>query len=244
MLFSVNQNLLKKVDGIRKSLLWCLLPPNCLLCEQPGMNEIDLCETCRQSLPLNSLCCPVCALPLASPAPACGGCLGKMPAFHSTVAPMQYHSPVSTLMSRFKFHQDLAAGRLLAELFCRNTQNIELPEVLIPVPLHGKRLRQRGFDQALELAKWIARHKGLALRTDLLARVRHTDAQSDLNATERRRNCKDAFVLKNRSLPGHIALLDDVMTTGTTVSECAKVLKQAGVKRVDIWVIARVAKPG
>lgn len=244
MLFPVNQNLLKKVDGFRKGLVWSLLPARCLICDQPGMGNIDICATCWKELPHNRLCCPICALPLAAPAVACGICLRNHPQFDRTVAPMQYQTPISALMSRFKFHQDLAASRLLAELFCRHTDHIDLPEALIPVPLHGRRLRQRGFDQALELAKAIARHKGLPLCTDILARVRHTDAQTELNAAQRRRNCKDAFVLKKRSLPSHVALLDDVMTTGTTVSECAKVLKQAGVNRVDIWVMARVARPG
>ena len=241
--FPVNQNLLKKVDGFRKSIAWSLLPARCLLCDQPGMRNIDICESCWNELPENRLCCPICALPLAAQAPACGVCLRKMPEFHRTIAPMQYHAPVSVLMSRFKFHQDLAAGRLLVELFCRHTKNIELPDAVVPGPLHGRRLRQRGFDQALELAKGVARGKSLRLRADILARIRHTEAQTDLNAVERRRNCKDAFVLNTRSLPEHVALIDDVMTTGTTVGECAKVLKNAGVKRVDIWVMARVAKP-
>jgi len=239
--FPVNQNLLKKVDGLRKRLVWSLLPAHCLLCDQPGMDDIDICEACWLELPANPLCCPICALPLAAPAPACGHCVAKLPEFHHTVAPLQYHAPVSVLMPRFKFHQDLAAGRLLAELFCRKTNDIALPDALVPVPLHGKRLRQRGFDQALELAKRIARDKLVNLRTDILARTRHTDAQTDLDAAQRRRNCKGAFLLKTNSLPEHIALLDDVMTTGATVGECAKVLKRAGVKRVDIWVIARVA---
>lgn len=243
MPFPVNQNLLKKVDGFRKGIVWSLLPAHCLLCDQPGMRNIDMCETCWNELPANRLCCPVCALPLAAPAVACGICLRRMPEFHRTVAPMQYQAPISVLMSRFKFHQDLAAGRLLAELFCRHTKEVELPDALVPVPLHRKRLRQRGFDQALELAKGIARGKSLRLRTDILSRIRHTDAQTDLNAVERRKNCKDAFVLNTRILPPHIALIDDVMTTGTTVGECAKVLKKAGVKRVDIWVMARVATP-
>ncbi len=241
--FSVNQNLRKKVDGLRKTLLWSLLPAHCLLCDQPGMGDIDLCAACWRELPRNPLCCPQCALPLAAPAPGCASCLRKAPPFYTTVAPMQYQAPMSVLLPRFKFHQDQAAGRLLAELFCRNTQHIDLPDALVPVPLHAKRLRQRGFDQALELAKQITRHKGVPLHTDLLARTRYTEAQTYLNAGDRRRNCKDAFVAGTNHLPEHIALLDDVMTTGTTVSECAKVLLKAGAKRVDIWVMARVATP-
>jgi ComF family protein len=144
---------------------------------------------------------------------------------------------------RFKFHQDLAAGRLLADLFCRKTFGIDRPDALVPVPLHSARLRKRGFDQALELAKMIAKHKALPLRSDLLLRTRNTAAQSYLDANQRRHNLKNAFVASKRAMPRHVALIDDVMTTGATVHECAKVLLKAGVRRVDIWVIARVAMP-
>ena len=113
----------------------------------------------------------------------------------------------------------------------------------MPVPLHSARLRKRGFDQALELAKMIAKRKSISLRTDLLSRSRNTSAQSYLDANQRRQNLRNAFVVDKRSVPRHIALVDDVMTTGATVRECAKVLLKAGVERVDIWVIARVATP-
>ena len=241
--FSVNPILIKKVDGIRKVLSWALLPAHCLLCDQAGMGDIDLCDACWRELPSNSLACSCCALPMAAPAPACGFCLKSKPAFTKTVAPMQYQGAISTLVPRFKFHQDLAAGRLLAELFCRNTSDFDRPDVLVPVPLHSTRLRKRGFDQALELAKMIAKHKALPLRSDLLTRARNTAAQSYLDASQRRHNLKNAFVASKRAMPGHVALIDDVMTTGATVHECAKVLLKAGVKRVDIWVIARVATP-
>jgi len=239
--FSVNPNLLEKVDGIRKMLAWSLLPAHCLLCEQPGMGDIDLCEACWRELPRNQLACSRCALPLSAPAVACATCVRREPPFQLTLAPLQYHAPISTLVPRLKFHQDLAAGRLLAELFCRNTVDFDRPDVLVPVPLHAARLRKRGFDQALELAKMIAKRKAIPLCTDLLSRTRNTSAQSYLDAGQRRHNLKNAFVVNDRAMPGHVALVDDVMTTGTTVRECARALLKAGVKRVDIWVIARVA---
>ncbi|MGH8050565.1 MAG: ComF family protein [Arenimonas sp.] len=239
----VNQKLRKKVDDMVKALLWSLLPPHCLLCDQPGMGGMDLCQACWLSLPGNLLACQRCALPLAVAAQACADCIKAEPPFLRSVAPMQYQVPLTTLVPRLKFHQDLAAGRLLAELFCRHTTACDTPDVLVPVPLHSARLRKRGFDQALELAKMIARHKAIPLRTDLLFRTRNTAAQSYLDASHRHNNLKNAFVVKGRSIPAHIALIDDVMTTGTTVRECTKVLLKAGVKRVDIWVIARVATP-
>jgi ComF family protein len=241
--FPVNQNLRKKVDGIAKLLGRSLLPPHCLMCDQPGMDDIDLCTACWRELPANTLACLRCALPLAAAAHLCAGCIENEPPFERTVAPMQYHGPLSTLVPRLKFHQDLAAGRLLAEIFCRQMPDVDLPDALVPVPLHAKRLRERGFDQALELAKMIARRKSVPLRADLLLRTRHTSAQSYLDAGQRQKNCRNAFSVTDKKMPRHIALIDDVMTTGATVHECAKVLLKAGVKRVDIWVIARVAMP-
>ncbi|MEO8002209.1 MAG: ComF family protein [Arenimonas sp.] len=225
--FPVNPKLLKKVDRIRKMLAWSLLPAHCLLCDQPGMGDIDLCDVCWRELPRNRVACPRCALPLSAPAIACAFCIKQEPPFQATVAPLQYHAPLSTLIPRLKFHQDLAAGRLLAELFCRNTLDCEIPDALVPVPLHSARLRKRGFDQALELAKMIAKQKSIPLRTDLLSRSRNTAAQSYLDAKQRRHNLSNAFVVNSRSMPGHIALVDDVMTTGATVRECAKVLLKA-----------------
>lgn len=243
MHFSVNQNLLKKVDGLRKTLSFGLLPPRCLLCEQAGLAHTDLCATCYQELPYNRLHCPVCALPLAAPASACGECLKKPPLFNSTMAPFLYQGAISSLQPRYKYHQDLAAGRLLAELFCKHAEILDKPDAIVPVPLHVNRLRIRGFDQALELAKIIANNRGIPLRRDVLKRQRNTQAQSFLNAEQRHKNLSNAFVGNGLSMPEHIALVDDVMTTGTTVRECAKALIKAGVKRVDIWVIARVAAP-
>jgi len=115
-----------------------------------------------------------------------------------------------------------------------------LPNAIVPVPLHPTRLRERGYNQALELAKPLAREFGLVLAPGLLRRTRATAAQSDLDAVARRNNLRGAFeVDTNHAAPAHVALLDDVMTTGTTLREAARTLKRAGVARVDVWVLAR-----
>jgi ComF family protein len=118
-----------------------------------------------------------------------------------------------------------------------------IPQALIPVPLHAGRLRERGYNQALELAKPLARAFGIELRNDVLARTRATSAQSNLDADARHRNLRGAFaVAPNTTLPAHVALFDDVMTTGTTLRECARTLVSAGVERVDVWAVARAPK--
>ena len=148
-------------------------------------------------------------------------------------------------MMRFKFGRSLAAGKVLSELWVDAMQGSPppRPDALLPVPLHPSRLRERGYNQALELARPLAREFGIALRTDLLVRSRATSTQSNLDAAERRRNLRGAFaIVDNAALPAHVAIVDDVMTTGTTLQECAKTLLRAGVERVDVWALARAPK--
>ena len=117
---------------------------------------------------------------------------------------------------------------------------MDLPDVLIPVPLHKLRLLKRGFNQAYELGAYASRLLKIPMRTNGLERLRNTQAQSGLTRKQRRRNMRGAFYWQGSGKPGqHVALIDDVMTTGTTVNECARVLKKAGAKRVDVWVAAR-----
>ncbi len=140
-----------------------------------------------------------------------------------------------------KFHGDLASARLLAALMARSLAGAERPQALVPVPLHGSRLRVRGYDQALELARPLALALRLPLRDDLLLRRRATAAQSTLDVESRRRNMRNAFAAHaDAVLPAHVAVIDDVMTTGATARAAASALRRAGVARVDVWVCARV----
>jgi ComF family protein len=145
------------------------------------------------------------------------------------------------LLPRFKFHRDLAAGALLSQLMVETVTGLPRPDAIVPVPLHRARLRRRGYDQALELARPLAFALELPLRDDLLQRVRGTAPQSELNAIARRRNLRGAFALKpGVPVPSYVALVDDVMTTGATLHAAAAALRQAGVRRVEAWVCARV----
>ena len=213
----------------------------------------DLCPACLGGLPWLRAACARCARPLPAPAPACGLCLRRPPPQASTVAAFLYEAPLDRLLPRLKFHQDLAAGRSLAlamapafaaALADAPPPEALPPEALVPLPLHRSRLRSRGFDQTLELARPLARALDLPLRADLLRRQRATAPQSRLDAAARRRNLRDAFSVDpprlGRVLPAHVVLFDDVMTTGATVQSAAQALLRAGVKRVDVWVCARV----
>lgn len=232
-----------------RRLQFALLPPHCLLCGARGETARDLCAACLADLALNRIACARCALPLAAPAALCGECLKNEPAFDAAFAPYLYGHPLDLLLTRLKFGHSLAAGRVLAELWSAALRSAltdgaiaALPDAIVPVPLHAARLRERGYNQALELAKPLAREFGIPLAPELLRRARATAAQSDLDAATRRKNLRGAFEVDARRvapLPTHIALLDDVMTTGATLRECARTLKRAGAARVDIWALAR-----
>ena len=228
-----------------------LLPSRCALCDAATDDDIALCPPCRAELPTNDPCCRRCAEPLPRAEPLCGRCLKREPAFASSFAGFRYAWPLDGLVTRFKFSGNLAAGRTLAALFAERirSDSVELPSLIVPVPLHLRRLRERGYDQALELARDVGRELGVAVSTDLLRRTRATPAQTGLDAKGRRRNVRDAFAIDDRALarvPGRptIALLDDVMTTGSTVGECATILRSAGFGTIHAWCIARAPARG
>jgi len=243
---AVNLMTIRKVDGLRRRLLRALLPLRCLLCGADGAAGRDLCAGCARDCAINSPSCPRCALPLATPAPLCGECVERSPPFTSAWIPFRYAHPLDLLEARFKFRNDLAAGRVLAELMIEraHVDKPARPVVLVAVPLHRSRLRQRGYNQALELAKALGAALRIPLAGDLLVRMRATTAQTGLDAAARRRNLRGAFaVAAVRDVPQHVALVDDVMTTGATLRECARALRRAGVARVDIWALARAPSP-
>lgn len=194
-------------------------------------------------LPRNETCCARCALPLPRAVAMCGQCLRREPPWQAAWVPFRYAWPLSRLETLYKFSAQLAAGRVLAELW-RDHPPPDRPDALVPVPLHVARLRRRGYDQALELARQVARQLRIPVHAGAVLRDRATRAQSDLDAVQRRRNVRHAFRLHPRAeLPAHVALFDDVMTTGATLGECARVLRRGGVERVDVWALARVGRP-
>lgn len=230
------------VDGMASAALRVLLPPRCLLCGAPGSAGLDLCASCRCDLSFNAPCCPRCALPLQVPAPLCADCLKDEPPFGAAWAPLRYAHPLDLLEARFKFRGDLAAGSVLAQLAVARAavDQPARPDLMIAIPLHRQRLRERGYNQAFELARPLAQALDIPLRHDLLVRSKATPPQTGLDAKARRRNLRDAFsVAGPEPLPAHVVVFDDVMTTGSTLREAARVLRRAGVARVDVWALAR-----
>jgi len=199
-----------------------------------------MCYSCYTQLPKNTRCCYHCARPLDIDAPLCGHCLSHPPAFDATYAPLLHDGATRYLVAGLKFNAQYKNARLLGLLLAESVkQNPHRPDCLLPVPLHKARYRERGFNQSIEIAKTVG--KALHIPVDVHTCTRHRDTrhQTQLTAKQRRTNVKNAFSMVKPITAGHIAIVDDVMTTGSTVRELAVVLKNAGVERVDVWVCAR-----
>jgi ComF family protein len=239
----VNLVRIRPILGRLGGMLGGLWPAHCLVCcEACAPHGHGLCAACRRALPWNHSACLRCGLPLPLPAAACGHCQRRSPPLTETRAVFRYETPLDRLLPRLKFHDDLAAGHLLGTLMAEALAGAAAPEALVPLPLHRHRLRSRGFDQTLELAKPLARALRVPLMDGVLMRVRETAPQSRLDAAARRRNLRRAFAVRaDATLPAHAVLIDDVMTTGATLHAAADALLRAGVARVDAWVCARVA---
>jgi ComF family protein len=231
--------------------VWLKIEHYCQLCDERCEAGQSLCGPCEAELPWLGGQCAVCALPLTATGLICGQCLKRPPAFEHVVAPWRFAFPVDSLITRFKHQSRWPRGRLLAEHLARHIQHqfdegLPRPDLLLPVPLARKRLRQRGFNQAQMLANWLSPVLDIPLRSELLQRVQDTQSQQELDAASRRRNLRQAFALTDQlQISGQqVAVIDDVLTTGATAEALARLLKRAGAVRVDIYCLARTPKPG
>ena len=230
--------------------IWLKNTQHCLLCAEPAEERIPICMACETELPWLGDHCQTCALPLPGTGLTCGQCLKQPPAFERVAAPWSYSFPLDTLITRFKHSAKWPFGRLLADLLAQYLQHrfdedLNRPDALVPVPLAAKRLRQRGFNQAAMLARWLGSHLDTPCDETLLLRIQDTSAQQDLNAEARKKNLCNAFALTpGAQIKGrHLALVDDVLTTGATAQALARLLMDAGAARVDVYCLARTPKP-
>ena len=216
-----------------------LLPAQpCLLCG--GASHAGLCcAACDAELPrLPREHCPICALPTLAGS-VCGECLKQHPPFDHTVAAFSYSFPIDKLIQSLKFHERLVLVNYLADSLAKRVNT--KPDCLLAMPLHPARLRERGFNQSLLLARRISRQLGISLLEDACVRVRNTAPQSSLPWKERDKNMRQAFTcqLDDRFRGKHVAIVDDVMTTGASMGELAQALKHAGAGEISAWVVAR-----
>lgn len=230
----------QKIASIAQKLR---LPSICALCHQYHAEQHAICLPCYQLLIPIGPACTHCALPLPDRhTPLCGHCCKKKPAIDQTIAAYQFVEPLRSLLHEFKYHEGLYLSSLFASMIVDAISNMaDRPQCLIPIPMHPKRLRQRGFNQAAEIAKKLGRALQLPYDMSHCKKIINTPPQAFLNAKQRRHNLQKAF--SSNPLPyQHVALVDDLLTTGSTANELAKVLKNQGVERVDVWCCARVVE--
>lgn len=204
-----------------------LFPPRCCLCEFEGTwPDLDLCSVCQGDLPWDT---------------------ARQPA---EISALRFESPVDHLIRELKYQGVTAHARVLGELLARavRERGDALPKLLLPVPLHRARFRERGFNQAMQIARFAGRSLGIPYAGSLLRRVRDTPSQTGLGRAERVQNVRGAFSLasldarKRLMHAGHVALVDDVCTTGSTLGEMRGLLLEGGVSRIDLWTVARAAQ--
>jgi ComF family protein len=231
--------------------IWSILEPllgaRCHLCGAPGHG---LCDPCRDSLPGNAPACPRCATPIPADLPIdtkCPGCQARPPPFDAAIAPLRYAPPVDDLVSGLKYHGrlELAAplARRLAEAAAARAMPEGGPIALVPVPMADGRLRERGFNQAAELARLVAHELRIPLALDLLQRPGPADPQRGLARSARRGNVRGAFEARG-PVPERLALIDDVVTTGATAAQASLALRRAGARWIEVWAVARTPPRG
>jgi ComF family protein len=220
----------------RLGFLRRLLAQDCILCAAPS-GDTSFCAGCAQDLPVLGDACPRCAGP--SPGGAvCGTCLSDPPSFDATVAAWRYGFPVDRLVLALKYGGRLALARAFGGALAARVADRQV-NLLVPMPLAPPRLRERGFNQAMEIARALARGTRLTVEPHLVARVRDTPPQTDLPHDARAANVRGAFACTRAVAGRSLAIVDDVMTTGASLEELARTLKRAGAARVENWVVAR-----
>lgn len=227
---------LRRLDG-------SIIPPRCVFCgTKCRLCERSICHGCSSDLPWVVNACALCATPVGAPLPYtvhCASCQRHPPAFQATIAPLLYDFPVDAGLKALKFGRSLHYAPAFAELLI-----VQMPrfssdiDALLPVPLHWRRQAFRGFNQAYELSKPVAKHFGLPIIKGV-SRDRATAFQSGLSASQRRRNLKNAFVVKKVLRNRHVLIVDDVVTTGETTRRLARALIDHGVEKVSVLAVAR-----
>lgn len=235
---------------LNKVYQWLKSRQPCLLCDAPSHRLMALCEDCETELPWLDRQCQQCALPIPDQQALCADCTHNPPLFSKVLTPFEFTFPVDTLISRFKYQENWPYGHLLSSLLAEHLsyyfdEGGQRPDLILAVPLAKRRQRQRGYNQAQMICDVLCKALHLDNPQQLLLRTRETISQQGLNAKARRENLHNAFYItepkhiKNQ----HIALVDDVLTTGTTCSIISALLLKLGAARVEVYCLARTGKP-
>ncbi len=226
------------------------LQSTCLLCQcrirhpkSDSSSYFGVCHYCQADLPLIETCCQRCSIPLPVDLDLCGVCLSSSPAYDKTLCAVTYEYHIPELIHRFKTRHDNAVGRLFSELMLSRTQHETANiDCIIATPMHWQRNLLRGNNHSYLLAKKVGQELGIPLQRHLLQRHHPTPVQKTLSAKQRKKNLKNAFYSSAAVSGLRIAIIDDVMTTGSTMHEMAKTLKLEGAREVHCWAVARTPK--
>ncbi len=235
-MFYICTNFIQKIKLKRPTIA-----QQCLLCGGAAGQHQPLCSGCEKDLPVIANSCPRCAAPTPVANVLCAECLQQPHYYQSSVIPWRYRTLIRHLLTRFKFQHNLTAGSLLSGLFSQHIkqQQIILPDILLPVPSHPARIRTRGFNSALWLTQQIAKTLELNVDNSLLKKAVNTPAQHELQRKQRLQNLSGAFILRSPRHYQSVAIVDDIVTTGSTVNEVARVLQANGIKNIQVWALAR-----
>lgn len=226
------------------NLFHSVFPAECLLCglkfHQISVPDEYFCRRCRPTLPYITTACRVCAAVITRTG-VCGRCLSSPPYFDASLSVFEFAQPISEIIHKFKYRQQFHLGKILSVELGRTILSLDepLPEMIIPVPLHKKRLRQRGYNQSAMIARHLSKILKIPHKNNYLSRKKYSPPQIQLSAAQRRRAVSNAFVTNLPRRYRRIALVDDVVTTTHTANQAAKALKRAGNNHVTVWSLAR-----
>jgi ComF family protein len=216
-----------------------LFPQSCMLCADSDGGDFAICPACLEDMPWHHpSTCPQCALP-AYDDQLCGNCLQSPPAFDRTRALFRYDYPLDAMLQSYKYQQALHIAKTFSRMMHDRFSNSNHYNRIIPMPLHPKRLAERGFNQSLEIAKLLTKSLHIPLDTTSCSRIKYTPPQASLPLKTRIKNMRGAFHCEQDLSGQRIILLDDVMTTGASLHELATTVKSAGASHVECWVVAR-----
>lgn len=219
----------------------------CCFCGARCDNFFRICNPCHKELPWVKTHCINCGHPISNEKKSvCEHCIDQKRYYDTIISPFYYQEPLSKLVTSFKFRHELGMARVLAELitpyFVDYYDDHTTPDIIIPIPLHNKRLKERGFNQCIEIGKHVSKSLQIPLERHVAKRIRNTPAQHKLNEKDRKHNLKKAFQIDTNIKSCHVAVLDDVFTTGTTMKLFCEQLKKTGVRQVDAWCVTITSK--
>jgi len=232
------------VESWLNHLLYTLLPGKCILCSAQSRRQLDLCLDCQKNLPVILNPCWQCGLCIPKTQEICGTCLVSAPSFVHCFAAFEYAAPMNKLIAQFKNQHNLVIGHVLSQVLANSylSQHLILPDLWLPMPLHEQKLKQRGFNQAVEIADVLAKVTGRPLANNLCRRIKLTKDQKSLSLSQRRTNVKHAFELAQSPAGKSIAIVDDVVTTSATVGELSKLLLDSGATEIQVVCLARTSQ--